>query len=146
MKIEILNLRLTTSLFYTPIEKPEPFNYTESSEAGHGTEMLFCFDLDEDQYRSFEPEKDKIIKNLVFGGVYAGEKPDSSAAGKLLELAPGDYLFAQKRELLGRDEIIELVLEIQMEGLWQRLRPEKKIYLRYLFEDGKTVTQLFRPY
>lgn len=37
-------------------------------------------------------------------------------------------------------------MELQKEGLWQRLELENRYYLRYLSEDGSEITQLFRPY
>jgi len=61
-----------------------------------------------------------------------------------LELPQGSYLFSQKREILNREEIIAMAIDIQQEGLWQRLKLGKKLYLRYLYEDGKCVTQILR--
>jgi hypothetical protein len=66
--------------------------------------------------------------------------------GTLVELPRGNYLFAQVRETLSRDEIIDLAIEVQSEGLWQRLELGFKYYLRFLFEDGSPVTQVFRPF
>jgi len=137
MELEILRLNLLSPLHYVPLENPDPFAYREGSG-----EMLFCFDLDEDERRSFEPDRTKLLKKLIFGGKSAGE----TAGEMLLELPEGNYLFAQKREILSREDIIALAVEIQQEGLWQRLLPGKRLYLRYLFEDNKPVTQLFRPY
>jgi len=57
----------------------------------------------------------------------------------------GNYIFTQKWDFLGRENIIELIIEMQKEALWQRYKPGKMLYLRYLYEDGKYVTQLFRP-
>ena len=91
-------------------------------------EKLFYFELDE--AGEFEPDKTRFLDNPVSCG----------------ELPPGDYLFAQKRETLNHKEIIDLAIEIHQEGLWQRLILGKRLYLRYLFEDGREVTQLFRPY
>ena len=137
MKTEILNLLLAIPLYYMPDENIEAF-----ARAGNGDkeapEMLFCFELDEDLYSSFEPDRKKFFSNRIFGGISSPEP-----AG--LELPRGNYLFAQERELLDRDALSDMAAEIQLEGLWQRLKPGKKLYLRYLFEDGKTVSQLFRP-
>ena len=119
MTINITRLNLLKPLYFAPDE-------------GSG-EKLFCFELDEAQYRSFEPEKAKFLENPVYGGADR-------------ELPQGDYLFAQKREVLSRQEIIDMAVEMQQEGLWQRLEPGKRLYLRCLFEDGCWVTQLFRPY
>ena len=122
MEIQILTLLFP--LYYTSTES-DPFNYRE--EDG---EKLYCFLLNENEYCSFEPNRETLLGRLVFSQV----------------LPEGNYLFAQKREILSRDEIIDMAVEIQSEGLWQRLKPGKTLYLRYLFEDSKAVTQLYRPY
>jgi hypothetical protein len=122
--MEIQTLTLLFPIYYTSAEG-EPFNYKE----GDG-EKLYCFQLNENEYNNFEPDKETLLGSLVFSQA----------------LPEGNYLFAQKREILSRDEIIEMAVEIQAEGLWQRLKPGKTLYLRYLFEDSKAVTQLYRPY
>ena len=140
METEISRLNLVSPLFFEPIEESQPFG--NGGEAGTGGEKLFCFELDESSYRSFEPDRALILKELVF----SGKAVKGSAKGAWHHLPQGNYLFAQKREILSKEEIIGLAVEIQQEGLWQRLRPGKMLYLRYLFEDGRPVTQLFRPY
>jgi hypothetical protein len=122
--MEIQTLTLLFPLCYTATES-DPFNYRE--EDG---EKLYCFELNENEYNNFEPDKEALFGPLVFSQA----------------LPEGNYLFAQKREILSRDEIIDMAVEIQAEGLWQRLKPGKTLYLRYLFEDSKAVTQLYRPY
>ena len=137
MKIDILRLNLRSPLYYAPDKDSDPFGYSE----GEG-EKLFCFELDETCARDFEPDKITFLGNPVFGGKASREVREETH----LELPRGNYLFAQKREILNRKDIIDLAVEIQQEGLWQRLLPGDKLYLRYLFEDGRFVTQLFRPY
>jgi hypothetical protein len=39
-----------------------------------------------------------------------------------------------------------MAIEQQKDGLWERLKPGNRLYLRILSEDGSPVTQLFRPY
>ena len=136
--MEILRLNLLAPLYYLPETEPGPFSYTE----GNG-EKLYCFEIDENQRLSFEPDAEKFLGKLVFGGNSIGH---DWPGGPSLELPAGDYLFGQEREILGRDEIIFAAIEIQLEGLWQRLKPGSRLYLRYLFEDRRSVTQLFRPY
>ena len=138
--MEITKLKLFSPLCYIPVAECDPFAYTDSA----GVERLCCFDLDEEQYLSFEPDKEKILGRLVFGS-YANEPGRAGENGKV-ELPGGNYLFVQKEGILGREDIIALAVEIQSEGLWQRLKPGKRLYLRHLFEDGRWVTQLFRPY
>lgn len=144
MKIEIKRLNLISPLCYLPLETQEPFDCREETEIAPDREKLFCFELENDQYRSFEPDKEKLLGRLVS----SGEAPDkANGSGKdLLELPRGSYLFAQERRILSREEIIDSAVEIQKEGLWQRLKPGNLLYLRFLFEDGSRVTQLFRPY
>jgi len=137
METGISRLHLLSPLCCVPLEKGEPFDFRPDSVAGE--ERVFCFELEETQRLSFEPDKDKLPGSLVFRGITA------SAGGKEI-ISIGDYLFAQKRKILSRKEIITLAVEIQQEALWQRLIPGNNLYLRYLFEDNSWVTQLFRPY
>ena len=142
METEILRLHLASPLFFVP-GGPGPFDFPVEpvSDTGAGSdtavaeERIFCFKLDEDEHLSFEPNKDKLLTRPVNGN-------DSDET----EIPKGDYLFAQKKKILNREEIISLAVEIQQEGLWQRLAPGVKLYLRFLYEDGNWVTQLFRPY
>jgi hypothetical protein len=39
-----------------------------------------------------------------------------------------------------------MAIEQQKDGLWEQLRLGNHLYIRYLFEDGSPVTQVFRPY
>jgi hypothetical protein len=134
--MEIQTLNLLSPIYYTETDS-DPFNYRE----GDG-EKLFCFSLDEKERLSFEPAKEALLGRLVFSADAAKNQPE----GILKTLPAGNYLFAQKREILNREEIIDMAVEIQAEGLWQRLKPGKTLYLRYLFEDSKPVTQLYRPF
>jgi len=145
--INIRRLNLISPIYYEPLEKADPFDY----RAENG-ETIFCFELNESQRLSFEPDKNTLLGALVFSGKAAGDcstknySKEAKTEKTFLELPGGLYLFAQKRELLKRDEIIAMAFEIQAEGLWQRLKLGERLYLRYLFEDGSVVTQLFRPY
>ena len=132
-----MRLALLSPLYFDAENVTDPFAFRDKEDALEGGEKLFCFELDEAQYRSFEPDKVKLLGNPVFG---------PQDGGMLRELPQGDYLFAQKRKIMDRGEIIDLAVEMQNEGLWQRLGPGKRLYLRYLFEDSCWVTQLFRPY
>jgi hypothetical protein len=136
--MEIHRFNLLAPLYYSPEADPDPF----SRRRGSG-EKLYCFEIDETQRLCFEPVPIALLKKLLFGGNAA--RPGDAGETRL-ELPVGDYLFAQEREILGRDEIIAAAVDIQAEGLWQRLEPGNRLYLRYLFEDGCFVTQLFRPY
>jgi len=142
--MEIHSLTLLAPLYYYPEEGMDPFGLTRQTEEG---ERLFCFEINEEERLSFEPDSKKLIGNLVFSGVYtASETQGKGGVKALLELPRGDYLFAQEREILSREEVVAMTIEIQMECLWHRHEPGKRLYLRYLFEDNRWVTQLFRPY
>jgi len=136
--MEILNLNLMAPLYYTrdaDSELPE-------DEVFSGGERLYCFELDEKQRTSFEPDRAEIIGKLLFSGKIT-EKAEGEPKA---ELPRGKYLFAQERRILNMDEIIAMAIEIQQEGLWQRRKLSDRLYLRFLHEDGCFVTQLFRPY
>jgi len=149
--MEIQILTLLSPLYYTEA-KSDPFNYRE----GYG-EKLYCFLLNENEYSSFEPDKKALLERLVFSadaitgasgkaGETSKAMPQAAPQAAPQAMPAGNYLFAQKREVLSREEIIDMAVEIQAEGLWQRLKPGKTLYLRYLFEDSRPVTQLYRPY
>ena len=142
MEIEIFTLKLVSPIFYILSNELEPFDGGQIKKANIDTEKLFCFELDGEVAASFEPNREKYPGKLVSGGISSKPGPGE----KTFELPKGDYLFAQKREIPGREEIISMALEIQSEGLWRRLVPGKMLYLRYLFEDGSWVTQLLRPF
>jgi len=128
--MEIQTLTLLSPIYYTSAEgdrftESDPFNYRKQDG-----DKLYCFQLNENEYNNFEPDRETLLGQLVLSQVLPG----------------GNYLFAQKRAILYRDEIIDMAVEIQAEGLWQRLKPGKTLYLRYLFEDSSAVTQLYRPF
>ncbi|GHU87694.1 hypothetical protein FACS189476_03540 [Spirochaetia bacterium] len=141
--VQTIRLELRSPLFYRADAALVPFQY----EIEEG-ELLFCFDLDPVQSRSIEPESASLLGPLVFAG-----RSEGVLASGPLELPAGNYLFAQERRMenglrgiLNEQEFIEMAIEVQKDGLWERLIPADRLYLRYLFEDGRTVTQVFRPY
>ncbi|MDR0690442.1 MAG: hypothetical protein LBG08_09320 [Spirochaetaceae bacterium] len=139
MSISVLTMDLRGPLFYRPKEELDPFAYDPASG-----EALFCFGLNPSQYRCFEPG-DPYLSPLIFKGEAAA--PPSGGAGEdWFQLPRGTYLFAQAREILARDQWIDMAIEVQQEGLWQRLQPGPRLYLRYLREDGRGVTQVWRPF
>jgi hypothetical protein len=147
----LVKLNLLAPLFYTEAPDLAPFTYaadktsaTGKNAAGLHEEQLFCFALDPAQCRSIEPDPQCLLGDLIFAGCSTGgASTESAAAGP--QLPAGLYLFTQQREALEREECIALAVEQQKDGLWERFRPENRLYVRYLFEDGKAVTQIFRP-
>jgi hypothetical protein len=139
--LNILRLDLGAPLFYSKDDAIKPFEYS----APEG-ELLFCFALSSIQGVRIEPEADQYLGDLIVGGRLDPHPFPEHDCPVTLELPAGKYLFAQVRESLGREDFIQMAIEVQKEGLWKRLKPENRLYLRYLFEDGKAVTQVFRPY
>jgi hypothetical protein len=136
MNLNILNLDLRAPLRYRREAGLLPFGYDPSRG-----EALFVFALSPAQCRSFEPSPEALVGPLLAQGLSAG---DAAAAGGLV-LPAGKYLFAQTREPLNPGAFIEMAVEVQKEGLWQGLKPEPRLYLRYLLEEDSPVSQLFRP-
>jgi hypothetical protein len=144
-----MRLDLRAPLFYAEDPNLEPFVYGGSFKTSGlkepplkkaWGEALFCFELDPVQSLSIEPDREHFLGNLVFAARTERDSPGT------IQLPAGLYLFEQKREVLGREDCIDLAIEQQKDGLWERLKPSGRLYLRYLFEDGSPVTQLFRSY
>ncbi|MDR0387064.1 MAG: hypothetical protein LBH57_03415 [Treponema sp.] len=114
-------------------------------------EVLFRLALDPSQSRSIEPDRAAFPGRLVTAGSPAGRKEEGEGSGNvnapdLLELPAGTYFFAQVREpALGTETLINMIIEVQQEGLWERFSLDERLYIRRLFEDGRAVVQVFRP-
>jgi hypothetical protein len=122
-----------------------PLLYTETPGLGafdcqgeETSEFLFCFEIDQEQSQSIEPNPDIFLGRQVFSG-----KSVQNQQGDL-ELPAGLYLFAQRRGVIGRTECIALAIEQQKDGLWEKIKLGNRLFLRYLHEDGGQVTQIFR--
>ena len=133
-----VHLDLRAPLYYT--EAPELFPFTcIFPENESGRELLFCFEIESEQAGRIDPAPGGFLGDLVFSGQGDGRQ------GKIV-LPAGFYLFSQRRQALDREESINLAIEQQKDGLWERLSPENSLYIRFLFEDGSPVTQVFRKY
>jgi hypothetical protein len=106
-------------------------------------ETLCCFSLDSGQSRSIEPVREQLLGTLVFTGQKNAECDLLSA--QTVSLPAGVYLFTQHDGALEGEEWLDMAIEQQKDGLWERYKPQNLLYVRYLFEDGRPVTQLFRP-
>jgi len=131
-----------------------PLEYTEAPlvpfaklfPAGDETqEFLFCFELNQEQAIRIDPKPAFFPGELIFAGKRNIQQGDGAAEGKR-QLPEGLYAFVQERRELDRAECIAMAIEQQKDALWERLRLENWLYIRYLFEDGSPVTQFFRPY
>jgi len=113
-------------------------------------EMLLCYELNPVHGFSIEPDKDCFLGKLVFVGRKTREVQNESAQEtereKIVSLPQGNYLFMQCRSdaVLSGDEWLDLAIEQQKDGLWERNKLGNLLYIRFLFEDGAFVTQAFR--
>ena len=94
-------------------------------------ENIMCYLIEPAEADIFEPNADSYIKSQ--------ENID-------VIIPAGNYLFSQQTNILDMKEIIETAVELQKEGLWQRLEMKQKLFIRFVSEDGRVVTQIFRPY
>jgi hypothetical protein len=139
-----LKLELLAPLAYAEDRGLEPFDdHGAPKVPAAGEDRLFCFETGAGQGGSIEPDPAFFLGPLIFSG---GTAKDAGRTGERRELPAGKYLFAQERRMLNRDECIFMAIEVQKDGLWERLDPESRLYLRFLTEDGREVTQIFRPY
>jgi hypothetical protein len=138
MDISLHHLRLLAPLRYPADEGQDPFG-----PAGPGEEILACFSINPSQQFSIEPVEEGYLGDLLAAGSRNSASPENPAS--FLELPAGDYFFAQIRGAADRSAVTGVALELQKEALWQRCKPEGRLYLRRLYEEGGPVTQLFRP-
>jgi hypothetical protein len=136
-EIKTIRLELRASLFYREDRRLVPWVPVETEE------RLFCFALDLIQGQSIEPDPARFLGALLAAGRSVAEPAEPPGS---LELPAGAYLFAQQRETLGREAFIRMAIELQKDGLWERLKLGDRLYLRHLTEEGKRLTQAFRPY
>jgi hypothetical protein len=131
----LIHLDLRAPLEYEEAPELVPFDPPPADAA---QELLFCFELDREQAGRIDPQADCFLGELVFAGKGKGGQ------GKV-QLPAGLYLLTQQRKKLDREECINMAIEQQKDGLWERLRLGNCLYIRRLFEDGSPVTQIFRP-
>jgi len=147
-KTPLTLLNLCTPLLYIKSECREPslLKY----EKLENEEILLCYEINPVQGCSIEPDRDYFLGRLLFIGQKLPESQnggiDKTERNNLVLLPQGDYLFTQCRSeaVLSRDEWLDLAIEQQKDGLWERNKPGNMLYIRFLFEDGAFVTQVFR--
>jgi hypothetical protein len=139
----MMRLELRTPLFYSKIEELP-------SLIPKNSEFLLCFNVNPLQSNNFEPDSNTFLENLA----YIGEKSTSNPPCEIIRndaenvviLPAGCYLFSQHRgdAALNKEEWLDMAIEQQKDGLWERHKPGNLLYVRYLHEDGAIVTQVFR--
>jgi hypothetical protein len=134
-------LNLCTPLQYVKSER-------QAASILKNEEMLFCYEVNSVQGGSIEPDRNRFLGKLLFIGEKSMKTPsgDGEKAKELVSLPQGDYLFMQRRSgaVLTCDEWLDLAIEQQKDALWERNKPLNLLYVRFLFEDGAFVTQVFR--
>jgi len=141
-------LNLCTSLQYNKsvCQDPSLLKY----EKLENEEILLCYEVNPVQGCSIEPERDYFLGKLLFIGQKLPESQnggiDETKRNNLVLLPQGNYLFTQCRSgaVLSSDEWLDLAIEQQKDGLWERNKLLNFLYIRFLFEDGSFVTQVFR--
>jgi hypothetical protein len=143
-EFQIVKLHLRSPLYYVQADDLKYPMFT--ADAG---ECLFGFEIEAGQYRNIEPEAAVFIGNggaPFFRGRLSPLPPAScSLLPTICSLETGLYLFMQCREAVDWEGILTMALEIQKEGLWEGFTLDRKLFLRYVFEDGAMVTQVWRP-
>jgi len=107
-------------------------------------EIILCYEVNPVQGSSIEPDRDYFLDRLLFIGQKLSESQNEG--NNIVLLPQGNYLFMQCRSeaVLSSDEWLNLAIEQQKDGLWERNKPGNLLYIRFLFEDGSFVTQVFR--
>ena len=123
-----------SQLMYLDLRQPLNYPQIEAlpESISENDEFLLCYELNPAQANSIEPEKE----------LFLGKKDDKTT----LTLATGRYVFVQNRREtpLNQEEWLDMAIEQQKDGLWERNKLGNQLYVRYLYEDGLFVTQLFR--
>jgi len=148
----LMKLELRTPLFYT---KMDYINDDTCLNLTKYDDIIICCELNPEQSKKIEPDQGQFLGSILFYGrkiensttkeeeelIYGASTENQVAA-----LPQGSYLFAQQRsaQALSRDEWLDMAIEQQKDGLWERNKLGNLLYVRYLYEDGEFVTQLFR--
>ena len=95
-----------------------------------------------------EPDRTAFPGRLVEAGYAAPH--EGVQAPELLELPKGTYFFAQvkespDKETVDMETLIDMIIEVQKEGLWERFTLNDCLYIRTLFKNEERITQVFRP-
>jgi hypothetical protein len=154
--LRFTRLNLVQPLRYLRDDRLNPFDGSASALPAGGWEVMFNMIIDSARGQSFDARPgSRYFAALIHAGrapleeaplpSASGASATGEAAQETLCLPSGLYFFTQAREFLYEADLTGMALELQKEGLWQRLALENRIYIRYLYEDSSAVTQLFRP-
>jgi len=148
MTTPYFKLSLCAPLKYKKIENNEDFCINLSKN----DDFIQCYNITPQQSSDIEPDRDNFLESLVFTGHRSEEKNDQDTTGEgntpaqEITLPQGQYLLVQQRSAQpkNRSEWLDMAIEQQKDGLWERNKLGSLLYVRHLFEDGKFVTQVFR--
>ena len=144
--LTLLNLCTPLKYIKSMCQDPSLLKY----EKLENEEILLCYEVNPIQGSSIEPDRDYFLGKLLFLGQKLPESQnggiDETERNNLVSLPQGNYLFTQCRSntVLSSDEWLDLAIEQQKDGLWERNKLLNLLYIRFLFEDGSSVTQVFR--
>jgi len=144
--LTLLNLCSPLQYIKSECQDPSLLKY----EKLENEEIILCYEVNPIQGSSIEPDRDYFLNRLLFIGQKLPENQNEGTDGKegnnLVLLPQGNYLFTQCRSdaVLSSDEWLDLAIEQQKDGLWERNKLLNLLYIRFLFEDGSFVTQVFR--
>ena len=140
--MQLIKLILNSPIIYSQTTQTlDEFEFIKEN-----VEILVCFVLNPKESVSIEPVKEQFLDNLQFFGQKNIENAENIDE-PTVSLPAGEYLFMQNRlnRALNRDEWLDMAIEQQKDGLWERYRLKNLLYVRFLHEDGKFVTQVLRP-
>ena len=158
-KTQLMNLELLAPITYTKDITPRREDAKDAELINKGDELLLCFEINPVESNNIEPKHEQFLGNLVFIGrkTTSNSLCDLGASASLrdefpeklseVSLPAGNYLFSQQRaeRALDQEEWLDMAIEQQKDGLWERNKLEDRLYVRFLHEDNAFVTQIFRP-
>jgi len=138
--IQLIYLDLRQPIIFTKSQEKAQINAMENEES------LLCYKINPYQGCSIEPLKEQLLEELVYSGVKNLET-QTELSNEAVLLPIGRYLFVQKRAeaALNQEEWLNLAIEQQKDGLWERNKLKNLLYIRFLYEDNAFVTQILRP-
>jgi hypothetical protein len=144
-RLHLLSPLLYREITPLPSGRGEFFGPPAAGQAGPGDssgpepfpETLFHFRINRSRAFAMEADGNDYLESLIAAG-----QADANGG---LELPAGEYFFTQIREKLDGEAFVGMALELQKEGLWERLRLAETVYFRTLWEDGAPVSQILRP-
>ncbi|MDR2951648.1 MAG: hypothetical protein LBU82_00240 [Treponema sp.] len=127
--------RLLGALLFCGIK---PFPCPETGVSGFG----------EERERVILPEGEYLFVQRREAGSFRGKETGRGRGlrrkGASHRCQP-PYVVPCGQESAGREKWLDMAVELQKDGLWEMFQLENRLYVRLLYEDGKRVTQLFRP-